>query len=149
MDFYVPITCIKNGPFGGCFGPISPLLGPCRSLFALFRPDMAQKCDIGCSRAFVGAAPIFFALQVLHSGRFALFAASRGLLCGFTWLFPGATFMCFYVSHPIHSSQRPNLLPPPLISSVPDYSRGVGNLAVQFVIAAAPPPRSGATGEAA
>ena len=87
MDFYVPITCIKNGPFEGCFGP-------CSSLSALFRPDMAQKCDVGCTRAFVGAAPIFFALQVLHSGRFALFCCKQG---GFMWVYVAVSRSDFYV----------------------------------------------------
>ena len=94
MSFYVPITWTKNGPFGGCFGPISPLLGPCSSLFVLFRPDMAQKCDMGCTRAFVGAAPIFFALQVLHSGRFALFCRKQG---AFMWVYVAVSRSDFYV----------------------------------------------------
>ena len=34
-----------------------------------------------------------------------IFAASRGFLCEFTWLFPGATLMCFYVSHAIYWGQ--------------------------------------------
>ena len=104
MDFYVLITWIKNGPLEAFLGQFRRFGGHevGSSLFALFRPDMAQKCDIGCSRAFVGAAPIFFALQALHPGRFALFCRKQGafmwvyvavsrfqerlLVCVFTWV---------------------------------------------------------------
>ena len=63
-------------------------------LFALFRPDRAQKCDIGCTRAFVGAAPIFFALQALHSARFALFCGKQG---AFMWVYVAVSRSDFYV----------------------------------------------------
>ena len=46
------------------------------------------------TRAFVGAAPIVFALQVLHSGRFALFCRKQG---AFMWVYVAVSRSDFYV----------------------------------------------------
>ena len=93
---YVDRKWVVWGLFWVNFAVVGAMKFPFCVVSVRYGPEM--RYSLGCTRAFVGATPISFALQVLHSGRFALFAASRGLLCGFTWLFPGATFMCFYVS---------------------------------------------------
>ena len=70
------------------------VVGAMKFPFALFRPDMARKCDMRCTRAFVGAAPNFFALQALHSGRFALFCRKQG---AFMWVYVAVSRSDFYV----------------------------------------------------
>ena len=83
---------------------------------------MAQKCDIGCTRAFVRAAPIFFALQALHSGRFALFCRKQG---AFMWVYVAVSRSEFYVFlrgslYPLQpTSLRDPLHPPSLLERRP------------------------------
>ena len=84
----------KKWAVWGLFWANFAVVGAMKFPFALFRPDMAQKCDMGCTRAFVGAAPIFFALQALHSGRFALFCRKQG---AFMWVYVAVSRSDFYV----------------------------------------------------
>ena len=56
-----------------------------------------------CSEIFCFAGPRFSAVGTFLPQAPGFYVG----LCGFLWLFPRGTFVCFYVGHPIGGSQSP------------------------------------------
>ena len=106
------VLCVHPGAvwrlFWANFAVVGAMKFPFCVVSARYGPGMRYRVYQAGRRFLVGAAPIFLLCRPSIQGVSHFFAASRGVLCGFTWLFPGATFMCFYVGHPIHCwSQLP------------------------------------------
>ena len=75
-------------------GRLEAVLGQLRRCWGHEVPFLRCFGQIGPSGRFVGAAPIFFALQALHSGRFAPFCRKQG---AFMWVYVAVSRSDFYV----------------------------------------------------
>ena len=91
------------------FGAVSGLFWSSSAVFELpnfplapIWPGSARECDF---RAFASAALKVLSNRTSNLAHLAHFGSIYVGLRGIKWLFPGVTFMCFYVGHPIACSQ--------------------------------------------
>ena len=91
--FTCPLRGSKMGRLGAVLGQFRRCWGHEVPFLRCFGQIWPRNAIYG-TRAFVGAAPIFFALQVLHSGRFALFCRKQG---AFMWVYVAVSRSDFYV----------------------------------------------------
>ena len=98
----------EKGPFAavwgrfGFFGSSSAVFDlPNFPLAPIWRGS-ARECDF---RAFASAALKVLSNRTPNLAHLAHFCSIYVGLRGIKWLFPGVTFMCFYVGHPIACSQ--------------------------------------------
>ena len=104
--FTCPLRGSKMGRLGAVLGQFRRCWGHEVPFLRCFGQTWPRNAIWGVPGRLLGLLRFFLLCRPSIQGVSHLFAASRGLLCGFTWLFPGATFMCFYVGHPIASSQE-------------------------------------------